>query len=230
MTRTCVPLLSTLPKTCCGRKASPTSAFCRRRQRQSRAVKSTSIWSPQPGSSRTWMPETRSPRWPVCTSAAYELFAHEPIRTISDLRGNSVGIQRLGSNSHLLLSIMAAHVGLEPAHRHQLDHEPRFQPQGAVRRRQSGRFSWRAAEAAGAARPQDRPRDPQHGHGPAVVAVFLLLAVGNREFVREHPVATKRFLRAILKATDISATEPRGQHNGWSMAALRIATISRSRR
>ena len=44
----------------------------------------------------------------------YELFAHEPIRTISDLRGESVGIQRLGSNSHLLLSIMAAHVGLIP--------------------------------------------------------------------------------------------------------------------
>ena len=42
----------------------------------------------------------------------FELFAHEPIRTISDLRGKGVGIQQLGSASHLLLSIMAAHVGL----------------------------------------------------------------------------------------------------------------------
>jgi NitT/TauT family transport system substrate-binding protein len=37
---------------------------------------------------------------------------------------------------------------------------------------------------------------------------FCCLLVGNREYVREHPVATKRFLRAILKATDICATEP----------------------
>ena len=34
------------------------------------------------------------------------------------------------------------------------------------------------------------------------------IAFGNPEFVRDHPVATKRFLRAILKAADICATEP----------------------
>jgi NitT/TauT family transport system substrate-binding protein len=37
---------------------------------------------------------------------------------------------------------------------------------------------------------------------------FCCIAVGNRDFVRNHPVATKRFLRAILKAADICATEP----------------------
>jgi len=31
---------------------------------------------------------------------------------------------------------------------------------------------------------------------------------GNREYVRNHPIATKRVLRAILKATDLCATEP----------------------
>jgi len=31
---------------------------------------------------------------------------------------------------------------------------------------------------------------------------------GNGDFVRNHPVATKRVLRAILKATDICAAEP----------------------
>jgi NitT/TauT family transport system substrate-binding protein len=31
---------------------------------------------------------------------------------------------------------------------------------------------------------------------------------GNREFVRRHPVATKRALRAILKAADLCALEP----------------------
>jgi NitT/TauT family transport system substrate-binding protein len=31
---------------------------------------------------------------------------------------------------------------------------------------------------------------------------------GHRDFVRDHPVATKRFLRAILKAADMCAAEP----------------------
>jgi NitT/TauT family transport system substrate-binding protein len=34
------------------------------------------------------------------------------------------------------------------------------------------------------------------------------MVVGHREFVRKHPVATKRALRALLKATDVCAREP----------------------
>jgi NitT/TauT family transport system substrate-binding protein len=34
------------------------------------------------------------------------------------------------------------------------------------------------------------------------------MIVGNREYVQSHPVATKRVLRVILKATDLCATEP----------------------
>ena len=37
---------------------------------------------------------------------------------------------------------------------------------------------------------------------------FCCMLAGNREFVRDHPVATKRVLRAILKATDLCAAEP----------------------
>jgi NitT/TauT family transport system substrate-binding protein len=44
----------------------------------------------------------------------FELFAHEPIRTLSDLKGRRVGIQTLSSSGHLYLSIMAKHVGLDP--------------------------------------------------------------------------------------------------------------------
>jgi NitT/TauT family transport system substrate-binding protein len=39
---------------------------------------------------------------------------------------------------------------------------------------------------------------------------FCCLMVGNREFVRRHPVATKRALRAIVKAADVCAREPAG--------------------
>jgi NitT/TauT family transport system substrate-binding protein len=44
----------------------------------------------------------------------YELFVHEPIRTISDLKGRKVGINDLGSGAHLYLTIMIAQVGLDP--------------------------------------------------------------------------------------------------------------------
>ena len=41
-----------------------------------------------------------------------------------------------------------------------------------------------------------------------VTVLLLFFWWGNKEFVRDHPIASKRFLRAILKATDICATEP----------------------
>jgi NitT/TauT family transport system substrate-binding protein len=34
------------------------------------------------------------------------------------------------------------------------------------------------------------------------------MATGHREFVRKHPIATKRALRAILKGADLCALEP----------------------
>jgi NitT/TauT family transport system substrate-binding protein len=37
---------------------------------------------------------------------------------------------------------------------------------------------------------------------------FCCMVTGNREFVRTHPVATKRALRAIVKSADICALEP----------------------
>ncbi len=37
---------------------------------------------------------------------------------------------------------------------------------------------------------------------------FCCLLAGNREFVRRYPVATKRVVRAILKAADLCATDP----------------------
>jgi NitT/TauT family transport system substrate-binding protein len=44
----------------------------------------------------------------------YELFAKDEIRSISDLKGRTVGIQIGGTNPHAFLIAMAAHVGLDP--------------------------------------------------------------------------------------------------------------------
>jgi NitT/TauT family transport system substrate-binding protein len=138
----------------------------------------------------------------------YELFVHEPIRTIADLRGKSIAIQDLTSSAHLYLSIMAAYVGLDPKHDITWVTSPEGRPielfaEGKVdaflgfppepyelRARKIGRVILRTTT--------DHPWSQY----------FCCTAFGNREFVRAHPVATKRYLRAILKATDLCAAEP----------------------
>jgi NitT/TauT family transport system substrate-binding protein len=37
---------------------------------------------------------------------------------------------------------------------------------------------------------------------------FCCMLIGNRRYVRDNPVATKRVVRAVLKAADICAAEP----------------------
>jgi NitT/TauT family transport system substrate-binding protein len=37
---------------------------------------------------------------------------------------------------------------------------------------------------------------------------FCCMLAGNKDFIRKHPVATKRVLRAILRATNLCASEP----------------------
>jgi NitT/TauT family transport system substrate-binding protein len=44
----------------------------------------------------------------------YELFGNEDTRSITDLKGKTVGMQALGSIGHILVTLMAAHVGLDP--------------------------------------------------------------------------------------------------------------------
>jgi NitT/TauT family transport system substrate-binding protein len=138
----------------------------------------------------------------------YELFAHESIQTISDLKGKRVGVRVLGASAHLLLAIMVAQVGLDP-------HED---------------ISWIPRPGGGFIEPFAKgeldaflgfPPEPQELRSRKIGRVILNMATdkpwsqyfcctlyGNREFIRSHPVATKRFLRAILKATDMCASEP----------------------
>jgi NitT/TauT family transport system substrate-binding protein len=41
-----------------------------------------------------------------------------------------------------------------------------------------------------------------------MVAIFLLHAGRQQDYIRKYPIATKRVVRAILKATDLCASEP----------------------
>src|SRR5260370_229113 len=138
----------------------------------------------------------------------FELFGNEGIRSITDLKGNSVGIQALGTNNHALLTLMAAQVGLDPVKDIHWVTDPSVTPIEVFVDGKIGAFLGFPPE------PQDL-RDRHIGHvivNPAVdrpwSQYFCCMLAGNREFVRKNPVASKRVLRAILKAADLCATEP----------------------
>jgi NitT/TauT family transport system substrate-binding protein len=138
----------------------------------------------------------------------YELFATEQVRKITDLRGKRVAVPGLGSSHHLYLSFMLAYVGLDP--RQDVSWISVSRPE-AMQLLAEGKVD---AYLGFAPDPQElRAR----GVGHAVVnstldrpwsQYFCCMLAGNREFVRNHPVATKRALRAVIKATDLCAAEP----------------------
>jgi NitT/TauT family transport system substrate-binding protein len=138
----------------------------------------------------------------------YELFAHEPVTTISDLKGKRVGIRDLNSSGHLYVAMMAAQVGLDP----QKDLEWVTNPAGeAIELFTEGKVD---AFIGSPPEPQElRARKIGHvilniGTDKPWSHYFCCMLHGNREFVRDYPVATKRVARAILKATDLCAADP----------------------
>jgi NitT/TauT family transport system substrate-binding protein len=139
----------------------------------------------------------------------YELFAHEPVASISDLKGKRVGIaQQLGQSGHLLLTVIAAQVGLDPHRDIEWTASPTASPMELFAQGQVDAFLAFPPEGQ-----ELRARKIGHvilnlGTDKPWSQYFCCIPFGNREFVRNHPVATKRFLRAILKAADICATEP----------------------
>ena len=137
-----------------------------------------------------------------------ELFAREGIRTIADLKNKSVGVQAIGSFPHVLVSVMATEVGLDAGKDIHWITDPSVKPMELFVAGKIDAFMGFPPE------PQDL-RARHLGHVILNTAVdrpwsqyYCCMLVGNREYVRKHPVATKRVLRAILKAADLCATEP----------------------
>jgi NitT/TauT family transport system substrate-binding protein len=141
-------------------------------------------------------------------SGCFELFGNEGIRGIADLRGRTVGVQGLGGSPHVFLAAMAANVGLDPIKDINWVTSPSVAPkelfaEGKIdaflgfppepqelRARNIGRVIVNSAT--------DRPWSQY----------FCCMLAGTKDFVRKYPVATKRVVRAILKATDLCASEP----------------------
>jgi NitT/TauT family transport system substrate-binding protein len=138
----------------------------------------------------------------------FQLFGTDRVRTVRDLRGKTVGVPALDSSRYVFLASMAAYVGLDP----RTDLHVVTQPgPESIRHLREGTID---AYLGFPPEPQEM-RAQQIGH--VVVnstadrpwsQYFCCMLAANRDFVRAHPVATKRALRAILKAADVCTLEP----------------------
>jgi NitT/TauT family transport system substrate-binding protein len=138
----------------------------------------------------------------------FELFANERIRSVSDLKGKTVGVQGLGSSQHVYLSIIAAHVGLDPAKDIRWISSSSPKPIELFADGKIDAFLGFPPE------PQEL-RARKIGHVIVNSAIdrpwsqyFCCMMAGRRDYVRRNPVATKRVLRAILKAADLCVAQP----------------------
>jgi NitT/TauT family transport system substrate-binding protein len=139
-------------------------------------------------------------------AGCYELFAHAGIRSIADLKGKSVGT--LGGGGAALTSMMAAYVGLDPKKDLILVDDPAAKPME--------RFSEGKLDAYLAFPPEVQELHARKvGHVILRTAVdrpwsqyFCCMMAASREYAARYPVATKRVIRAVLKAADLCAGKP----------------------
>src|ERR1051325_2636271 len=144
-------------------------------------------------------------------AGCFELFGNERIRSIADLKGRRGGVPSLGGSPwHAFLSVMAAQVGLDPAKDIDWVTSQSPKPSELFAEGKLDAFLGFPPE------PQDL-RARKIGHVVVNSAVdrpwseyFCCMLMGAKDFVRRYPVATKRAMRAILKAVDLCASDPAG--------------------
>jgi NitT/TauT family transport system substrate-binding protein len=137
-----------------------------------------------------------------------ELVANESIKTVADLKGKRVGLRSRGATPHVLVSIMAAQVGLDPVKDIDWVVYPELSSSELFANGKVDAFISNPPESLDL-----RTRRIRHVIVRTAVdrpwsQYFCCMVAGNREYVRENPVTTKRALRAILKATDLCAAGP----------------------
>jgi NitT/TauT family transport system substrate-binding protein len=141
-------------------------------------------------------------------AGCFELFGDQGIRRIADLKGKRFVMAGLRGPAHLLMSVMAAYVGLDPAKDIEwvVSRAPRpielfmdgkveavmaFAPESQFLRARG--FSNVIVNSA-----VDRPW----------AQYFCCVLGSNIDYIRDHPAATKRVLRALLMATELCSVEP----------------------
>ncbi len=162
----------------------------------------------------------------------FELFGTERIRSVRDLKGKTVAVEGFTASAYTFIASMMTYVGLDPRKDVTWSVIP---PSEAKQLLGEGKIDAFLAT----------PPDPQELRATRVGHVvvnsvtdrpwsqyFCCMVVCHREFVRSKPVATKRALRAILKAADACATDPEpvarflvekgyAEHYDYALQALR---------
>ena len=170
----------------------------------------------------------------------FELFGTEHVAAIRDLKGKTIAVTGLGLTQHVFLASIVAYVGLDPRRdmkfvAHPAAEGKRLLAEGKVdaylgfppdpqelRERKIGRVVVNSAV--------DRPWSQY----------FCCMALANRDFAQKHPAATKRALRAILKAADLCTQEPEraagvlvdggfAPRRDWALQSLRAIPYNRWR-
>ena len=142
-------------------------------------------------------------------SGCFELIGNERVQAIRDLKGNRVAISGLGHGDHIFLASMVAYVGMDP------NRDIHWVVVGSVAETMRAFEAGKADAFLGFPPQPQKLREKNLGH--VIVdgthdrpwsQYTCCLITGTREFVTQYPVATKRAIRALLKATDLCAAEP----------------------
>jgi NitT/TauT family transport system substrate-binding protein len=143
--------------------------------------------------------------------ACYELFARESVRSVVDLKDKRVGVAGglgVGNANYVMLGIIAASVGLDPAKDiNWVDVGPR-DPKELISDGEIDAFMTYPPWA-------QELRAHNVGHVILNSALdhpwsqyFCCMLVASAAFARRNPIATKRVVRAMVRATDICAAKP----------------------
>src|SRR5262249_9018092 len=150
----------------------------------------------------------RSFSWGACTSAASSCSRPDKFAPCAISRENESRSRRLGSPQHVFLASIAAYVGLDPSR------DINFVTYPANQSMQLLADSKIDALLSFPPVPQEL-RAKMVGHVILNSSVdrpwsqyFCCMISANREFVRNHPAATKRAMRALLKAVDLCVAKP----------------------
>lgn len=141
-------------------------------------------------------------------AGCYELFVHGRIPTVKDLKGRSVVVTTDDSTERLFISSIVAYVGVNPRDIHWIT------TRSAAEAMQT--FVEGKADAFLGFAPQ--PQELRANKVGRVILdtlqdrpwsqYFCCMVNARREFVEKYPVATRRALRAFLKAADLCAQDP----------------------
>ena len=142
-------------------------------------------------------------------AGCYELFGNQRIQSVRDLKGRPVGVSAIGDDDHIFISSIIAYVGMDP--RTDIEWITTRTRAESMRMFVEGKVH---AFLGYPPQPQEL-RAKKIGHVIVNTTLdrpwaqyFCCIVAARRGFAQEYPNATKRALRAFLKAADICAQEP----------------------